>query len=194
MSIPTVHHTPLRHRAESRPKDGTAPPTTKAWATGIDALSQLHRLASATASAGDALKLLHELQVHHVELDLQQEHIEQTQTELSESLARYVEWFDCAPAAYFCVDRDGKIIEANLAGAELFAMERAELNGRRIDQLVAAKSRLLLLGVLKRLRGGSAKETCEVQCGKRALQVVANAAPGGQTFLLVFSESAGGAV
>lgn len=77
----------LRQRAEGRLEEGMAP-ATLGWSTGTGALTLLHRLAGDPASAGDALKLLHELQVHQVELDLQHEQMEQQLLELGEALRR----------------------------------------------------------------------------------------------------------
>ena len=70
----------LRVTAEERLNRGSAP-ATRGGSTGAPALASLHRLANAPASASDALKLLHELQVHQVELDLQHEQAEQKVTE-----------------------------------------------------------------------------------------------------------------
>ena len=64
----------LRQAAEDSLKQGTTPPT-KGWSISADALALLYRLASNPDSAGDALKLLHELQAHQVELDLQHEQL-----------------------------------------------------------------------------------------------------------------------
>jgi hypothetical protein len=77
----------LRQHAESRLQEGEAPKTL-GWSSSAQALSLLHRLASDPASAADALKLLHELQVHQVELDLQHEQMEQQLLELSGALSR----------------------------------------------------------------------------------------------------------
>lgn len=77
----------LRQHAEARLNGGQAPKTL-GWSSSAQALSLLHRLASDPASAADALKLLHELQVHQVELDLQHEQMEQQLLELSETLRR----------------------------------------------------------------------------------------------------------
>jgi hypothetical protein len=85
------HPTPLRHQAETRIREGDAPQDTHRWSTGVEALTLLHDLASAPASAGDALKLLHELQVYQVELDLQYEQMELSQRELAEELHRYTD-------------------------------------------------------------------------------------------------------
>ena len=184
----------LRHTAESRLKSGTAPPM-NGWATGVEALSLLHRLASNPATSGDALKLLHELQVHQVELDLQHEQMEQGRQELGEELDRYAELFDGAPVAYASIDLEGRIIEANPAAARLFGTLRDEMRGHRLDSLIAAASRPGLLGLLKRLHLSGSKETCAAQAGGEAataprLQVVARLAPGGHAILMAFIEPA----
>lgn len=181
--------TRLREHAEGRLKEGTAPPTL-GWQPSMDALSLLHRLASAPGSAHDALKLLHELQVHQVELDLQHEQMEATQRELVEDLARYKGLYEFAPAGYLSVGRDGDILEGNPAGAGLFGMTQDELRGRRLDSLLASESRPVLLELLRRLREGGPRDACEAHSsGGRRLQVVANATPGGGSFLMIFVDT-----
>ena len=185
MSIDTVNlntAAPLRHVAEARLKDGIPPPAHGGWTTGVDALNVLHNLAGSPQSAEDALKLLHELQVHQVELSMQHEQMEQSRAEVAETLERYVERFDFAPVGYFTLEPDGRIVEGNLAGADLFAVDRAGLPGRSIESLVAADSRTALRAVLERLRKNGPTETCEVyseQAGRprRLLQVAGKAAP-----------------
>lgn len=187
---------PLRHEAVARLKAGTAPPTAVEFAPGIEALNLLHQLASNPTTAADALKLLHELQVHQVELDLQQEQLEQDRRELTEVLDRYVELYDFAPVGYFTVDSQFKIIEANWAGASLFEVDRGELAGRRIDSLLTAESGQVLLVLLKRLRIGGARETCQVQSidaagASRLWQIVANGSLSGEKFLVAVVEASG---
>src|ERR1700693_4227223 len=185
MSIDTVNlntAAPLRHVAEARLKDGIPPPAHGGWTTGVDALNVLHNLAGSPQSAEDALKLLHELQVHQVELSMQHEQMEQSRAEVAETLERYVERFDFAPVGYFTLEPDGRIVEGNLAGADLFAVDRAGLPGRSIESLVAADSRTALRAVLERLRKNGPTETCAVyseQAGRprRLLQVAGKAAP-----------------
>ena len=133
MSLDTVKLNtpgPLRHVAEARLRDGVPPPAHGGWTTGVEALSVLHNLAGSPESAGDALKLLHELQVHQVELAMQHEQLEQSRAEVAESLERYVERFEFAPVGYFTVEPDGGIVEGNLAAADLFEVDRAALPGR----------------------------------------------------------------
>src|SRR5438270_10029759 len=120
----------LRNVAEERLRDGIPPPAHDGWTTGVEALNVLHGLAASPESAGDALKLLHELQVHQVELSMQNEQMEQSRAEIADSLELYIERFDFAPVGYFTVEPDGRIVEGNLAGADLFGVDRGELPGR----------------------------------------------------------------
>jgi len=195
MSIDPINSSdraPLRHVAEERLRGGTPPPPHGGWATGVDALSVLHNLAGSPESAGDALKLLHELQVHQVELDMQHEQLEQSRAEVAESLERYVERFDFAPVGYFTVELDGRIIEANQTGADLFEVDRADLPGRSIESLIAADSCADLRAVLNRLRKHGPSEGCEVYSEpvgrpRRLLQAVGKAAPRSQFLYVTFT-------
>lgn len=180
---------PLRHQAEAQIRKGVPPRATHQWSTGVEALTLLHGLASAPASAGDALKLLHELQVYQVELDLQHEQMELSQHELAKDLHRYVELYNFAPVAYFVVDIEGKIVYANLAAGQLFNSHRDDLSGKRVDSLLLPESRPALSQAWKRLEHGNPRETCEVKTdsggfGVRTLRAMANASPDGQSFLL----------
>src|SRR5512144_1707291 len=136
MSTATAQSSPqskLRFEAEARLKEGSAPPT-KGWQPGVTALTLLHELASNPATAHDALKLLHELQVHQVELDLQYEQMENTQREMTKELEGYQALYEFAPVTYLRVGPDGDILEANAAGANLFAVAPHELLGHRLER------------------------------------------------------------
>ena len=78
----------LRVEAEERIRTRNAPPS-KAWPLGVETLQLLYRLASDPDSAADALKLLHELQVHQVELDLVHQEIEASHAALTVELGQY---------------------------------------------------------------------------------------------------------
>ncbi|MFT7401161.1 MAG: PAS domain-containing protein [Hydrogenophaga sp.] len=107
----------LRQSAEERLAKGTAPPTRGAPA-GTNALTLLHGLASHPETAGDALKLLHELQMYQVELDLQHEQVEQECRQLAEDLTSCTALFDLAPFAYLSLDAEGLVIAANRIAAD----------------------------------------------------------------------------
>lgn len=176
----------LRTNAESKLKNGNAPPT-HGWLTSLDALSLLHKLASSPGSASDALKLLHELQVHQVELDLQHEQLETSERELTEDLIHSARLYDFAPVGYFSVTPQGKINRVNVAGAALCGEERAELIGRRIDAFLAPESRPVLEQLVAQVRAGVLNETCEVRTGAgAAFHVTAGLMPGETSILMVF--------
>jgi len=183
----------LRIDAETRLKEGSAPPTV-GWSVGVNALSMLHKLASAPASAIDALKLLHELQVHQVELDLQHEQMEATQRELTEDLAHYQGLYEFAPIPYLNVSPQGDILECNRAAAILFGVEQVQLRDRSIDSLVASASRPVFRQLLNRLSADDPTGNCEIQLaaskGKRKIQAVASATSGGRSFLVVLLDVA----
>lgn len=151
----------LRVNAEARLKTGTAPPSA-GWTVSVDALTLLHRLASNPAGADDALKLLHELQVHQVELDLQHGQLEANERELAAELARYKRFYDLAPVGYLILDSKGVIVECNQAGASLLKAGVNELTGHRIEEVVAPESHLVLLGFMKRLVTSDTRQICRV--------------------------------
>ncbi len=186
-------HVQLRQTAEVRLLGGSAP-VTQGWTAGAAALSLLHNLASNPATAGDALKLLHELQVHQVELDLQHEHMEEDRRELEESSHRYAELFDFAPVGYFTVDSAGRIIDGNLAGARMLGLQQDDLGGCGIDSLVAPGSRPALLALVEQAHGTGQRHSGRAQASAAAgsgwLQVAVSAAPRGQTCLVVVTELA----
>lgn len=179
-------HVQLRQSAEVQLKAGIAPGT-QGWTIGAAALSLLHSLASNPTTAGDALKLLHELQVHQVELDLQHEHMETDRRELGHLADHYAELYDFAPLAYFTVDDAGRIIEGNLAAARMLGAERDDLGGRGIDSLVTADSGPALRALLEQARSSDLSYSCRAQAreGSAWLEVTAAASPRGQCCLVL---------
>ncbi|MDO8989738.1 MAG: hypothetical protein Q7U91_08895 [Sideroxyarcus sp.] len=72
-------------------------------------------------------ELQHELEVHRIELEMQNEHLRQSYQELEESRDRYVNFFDFAPVGYLTLNSDGMIDEINLTAASLLGVERSKL-------------------------------------------------------------------
>jgi PAS domain-containing protein len=66
----------------------------------------------------DARSLIHELQVHQIELEMQNEELRRAQMELEELRKNYSDLYDFAPVGYFSFDRDGLIRQVNLTGAK----------------------------------------------------------------------------
>jgi diguanylate cyclase (GGDEF)-like protein/PAS domain S-box-containing protein len=78
-----------------------------------------------------------DLQVHQIELEMQNEALRVAQQELSASRDRYVDLYDRAPVGYLTISVDGWVVEANLTGAELLGVERSRLVGGRFAHRVA---------------------------------------------------------
>jgi PAS domain S-box-containing protein len=75
-------------------------------------------------------RLVHELEVHQIELEMQNEELQSAQRLIAESREKYVDLYDFAPVGYFSFDRNGVITEMNLTGASLIGIERAYLIGK----------------------------------------------------------------
>ncbi|MEO7937051.1 MAG: PAS domain-containing protein [Burkholderiaceae bacterium] len=180
----------LRQRAEEQLKQGSAP-ITRGWPTGTEALALLHRLASRAETASDALKLLHELQVHQVELDLQHEQAEQEYRQLTEDLANYAALFDLAPFAYLSLNPEGQVIAANHIAADWLSSgpgEAQECVGRRVEDLLAPGCRVAVRAMLAALRKGEGRQTLTVlsSADGSSAHAMARAAQGGEQVLMAF--------
>ncbi|MBK8578665.1 MAG: response regulator [Candidatus Accumulibacter sp.] len=104
-------------------------------------------------------RLLHELQVHQVELEMQNEALRQAQTALEESRDRYVDLYDFAPVGYLTLTADGLIAEINLTAVRLLGMEHKKLLQRRLTALVVPEDQdrwtQFFLGVKESDGGGN---------------------------------------
>jgi len=111
---------------------------------------------------GEALRLLHELQVHQIELELQNAELIQARDELESTLEKYTDLYDFAPVAYFSLDHIGVIRAANLTAATFLGIERSQLLGGRFSLFVVNEHRHLFSAFLQRVFASQGKESCEV--------------------------------
>jgi len=181
----------LRQRALSRLTGKSDPHDTRANSSA--ALAVLYDLASSPATAADSLKLLHELQVHQVELDLQEEELRRSVVELEAALYRQVQLYDFAPAACFTVDRSMALCELNRTGARLLGFDRDVVLGRALDSFLEPDSSRALHAVLVRVAEGAEGEVCELRFIRRdGVSQTAHASvgpdPSGQRFLIACVE------
>ena len=110
----------------------------------------------------EAQRLLHELQVHQIELEMQNAELRQARDELEKALGNYTDLYDFAPVGYFTLDRKGAVNAANFTGATILGVERGRLIGRRFGQFVDAPDRPAFTAFLDTVFTRQGKEACEV--------------------------------
>src|ERR1700687_143492 len=124
---------------------------------------ELRRVRSSSRpSKGDAKledpeQLLHELQVHRIEVEMQNRQLTETQELLEESRSRYAELFDFAPVGYCTLNEKGCIQEINLTGASLLGVERGYLIGKPFTAVVSMANVTLFCDRLKRCSAEQAR-------------------------------------
>jgi PAS domain S-box-containing protein len=109
----------------------------------------------------DTARLVHELEVHQVELQMQNEELQRARVEVELALEKYTELYDFAPVGYFSVDQQGIIQEVNLTGAAMLGMARSSIVQRRLRGFASPTSRPVVDGFLKDVFASPGKQACE---------------------------------
>lgn len=117
----------------------------------------------AVPEGDETMRLVHQLAVHQVELDLQEQELRQARDQLAESLARYVDLYDFAPAGFVTIDEDGVIVQINLAAGELLGLERALAVGAVLVEFVAPADHGVYLDFVERVGRIVGEHSCEVR-------------------------------
>jgi PAS domain S-box-containing protein len=116
----------------------------------------------AESDNADSARMLQELLVHQVELQLQNEEMLESRTELEESNERFVELYDYAPVGYFSLSAGGLIVQLNYLGARMLCKERSLLLDCRFSDWLSPGSRQPFESFLSRVFSGEAAAPCEV--------------------------------
>jgi PAS domain S-box-containing protein len=119
------------------------------------------------AKAGDeesanALALVHELQVHQIELEMQNEELKRARLEAEEALEKYSDLYDFAPIGLFTLDEQGQILESNLAGATFLGVERRNLSKKSFQRFIAPRDRSTFNDFCKKAFETSVKQMFEL--------------------------------
>jgi diguanylate cyclase (GGDEF)-like protein/PAS domain S-box-containing protein len=135
----------LRHQAEAklseRKKKAAPPPATEA----------------------DTLRLVHELQVHQIELEMQNEELRRVQEELEESRAKYFDLYDLAPIGYLTLSAQGLILEANLTAANLLGIEKSRLVKKPVTRFIVREDQGIYYLHRQKLFETRAPQVCELR-------------------------------
>lgn len=143
MTRENQYHADLRRQAEQR-------------------LEEKRAAADATKDDTDSRRLLYELQVHEIELELQNIELRQTQAKTEQALARYTELYEFAPVGYLVLDQMGLVVECHLAGAALLGVEPQQVEGKRLGLLVKEADRGALANMLTQIFEGPGESSCEL--------------------------------
>ena len=141
---PTPDDDPLRRLANQRLNDLEPP-------------GQMQRIQT------DVQRVLHELHVHQIELEMQNEELQNARNKAETLLEKYTDLYDFAPIGYLSLDVKSKILEANLTAATLLGTGRSQLMQQQLTQFLTPDSRTPFLSFLATLFAHSGKQVCEVE-------------------------------
>jgi len=116
-----------------------------------------------TISWTEVKQLLHELRVHQIELEMQNEELRAAQEALDASHARYLDLYDFAPVGYITLNPEGLILGANLAAATFFGESRSELINRHIEEFIFKEDQDIYYLHWKKLFESGEPQECELR-------------------------------
>lgn len=112
-------------------------------------------------------RMLHELLVHKVELEMQNEELRRTQHELEITRSRFIDLYDRAPVGHLTLDGQGRILETNQTAARLLGVEKGTLAGQPLSRYILPKDRdIFCLHCQKLALSGAESEACEFRARK----------------------------
>ncbi|WP_295581990.1 PAS domain-containing sensor histidine kinase [uncultured Lamprocystis sp.] len=114
----------------------------------------------------DSGRVVQDLQIHQIELELQNRELREAQQALEESRDRYADLYDFAPVAYATVNRLGEIIQMNLTAAQLLGVERARGEGGFLGTRLSPGDGRAVLNSLERVLSTGEDESIEVSLGR----------------------------
>jgi len=110
----------------------------------------------------DTQKLFHELEVHQIELEMQNEELMVARTAAEEAAEKYTEIFDFSPLGYFVLNREGIITELNLSGAEMLGKNRSHLKNSIFSLFVSSDTKSIFNKFLSDSFKSNERKSCEV--------------------------------
>jgi PAS domain S-box-containing protein len=118
-------------------------------------------------SPDEVRQTLHELRVHQIEMEMQNEELRRVQAELEASRERYFELYDLAPIGYFTLSEQGLILEANLTAASMLGGARGALVKQPLTRFILSEDRDIYYRHRKLLFETGAPQMCEMRMVKK---------------------------
>lgn len=113
-------------------------------------------------SEAEALKMIHEIQVHQVELEMQNEELMRAKDMAEASSRKFAELYDFAPSGYFTLSKEGEIIELNHFGSLMLGKDRQRLKSSRFGFFVSDETKPVFNSFFEKVFVSKVKESCEV--------------------------------
>jgi PAS domain S-box-containing protein len=155
--ITVAKKTPMKKTTLRRRAEASLPPRSRKHPAGE----------GGPKAAADTQRLLHVLQVHQIELELQNAELQEARNRSDVLIEKYTDLYDFAPVGYFSLDETGRILEANLTGAAMLGDERSRLISRSLSRFVAPPSRPDFLDFLAKVFADTTKQVCEAKLLKK---------------------------
>lgn len=119
----------------------------------------------------DIKKLLHELQVHQIELEMQNEELELAYETSEATMKKLTMLYDLAPVGFFILSEDSRITELNFTAAEMLEEPRFSLIGSNFRMFLSQDSLVEFNSFFERLHSSKSKESCHLNLGYDQIEV-----------------------
>ncbi|MDP1621740.1 MAG: histidine kinase dimerization/phosphoacceptor domain -containing protein [Bacteroidales bacterium] len=107
--------------------------------------------------------LIHELKVHQIELEMQNEELRQTQGDLLASKSRYFDLYNLAPVGYCTLDNEGIVLEVNLTAAKMLGVGRSVLTGKPLTRFILPEDQDIFYLYRKQISETDSIQVCELR-------------------------------
>jgi len=164
-SVPSSNKTSLRQKAEEILEENEA----IALSHKLPNMHQPTNLADV-----DSQKLIYELEVHQIELEMQNKELERAKEQSQRSAEKYIELYDFSPSGYFTLSREGNILDLNLVGSQLLGKERINLINSRFGFFVVDDSKPEFNFFIETLFSTKCKASCEILLGSNGSNLPIN--------------------
>lgn len=117
---------------------------------------------SITFSEEEKIKLIHELEVHQIELELQNEELLLAKQHADSAIQKYTELYDFSPSGYFTLSKEGIIIDANLTGSAMLGVDRVNLMQAKFRSFLCNDSKMEFDIFFDKIFINKIRECCEI--------------------------------